>query len=788
LVWAGAALAPLATAQVPDLYDPDTYREIRLTFSQTNWWQQLVQNYTPEINIPARMVVDNKTYTDVGVRFRGNTSYFQLPAGSEKKCFNIETDAFVPGQDIYGYNHLNLNNGFHDPTFMREFIGYWITRRHGLAPKANFVKLFLNDVYWGVYINVQQPNKDMMKEWFRSNDGNRYRGFPTSGTFGNGRCALTWLGTNVATYLSAYQAKQGDGTDLMQLCNVLNNTPAAQLPAALPAIFSVDQFYRYASCMNVMTNTDSYIGTGKDHYLYHDEIYGDFHMFPFDLNETLIGTASLAPTYNTTTSIKPAFSKTLPVPEWNARYFAHYRTVFEDTVNWQYLGPIITKYHGMIAADVAADTKKIYTTAQFTANLTQSVSTAQGTVPGLRTLIEARFNHLRGLAQFNVPRPDLSGLAHAPASPTQVDTVTITVQASSNAATVRLWSRSAGPFVAAPMFDDGQHGDGGAGDGIWGALLPPAPPGTLMDYYVEAATAGGAVSFWPKNAELFAPSYRVSWPTGVSPIRINEFVAQNVTGIVDENNQHEDWLELYNTSNLPVTVGGMYLTDNLLLATKWRIPASTQIAGHGTLLVWCDEDGTQGPMHASFKLSASGETIGLFATDGATLLDSYVFGPQQADLATGRVLDGSEPWATLLEPTPRLRNELAATGTRRYTARYAPDHALELGLSGAPRIGTTPALTGAGGGAATPAVLFVAPRPAYFGLAGIGLGPVALLVDPLSVSVLATTVHDGQGRFTLALPIPDDRGLVGGRVYLQTLAVGAGGVAASNALELVLGS
>ena len=785
---AGVLFPALATSQVPDLYDPAVYREFRLTFAQANWWTLLLQNYAPEIDIPADFTVDGKVYKNVGVRFRGNTSYTQLPPGSEKKCFNIQLDSFVAGQDIYGYDHLNLNNGFHDPSFMREFLGYWVCRRHGLAPKANFVKLYLNNVYWGVYLNVQQPNKDMMKEWFRSNDGNRYRGFPTSGTFGGGRCALTWLGSVVSSYLSAYQAKQGDGTDLMQLCNVLNNTPSAQLQATLPAIFSVDQFYRYAACMNVMTNTDSYIGSGKDHFVYHDEIYGAFHMFPFDLNETLAGSTTLSPTYNNTTATYPAFAKTLVFADWNQRYLAHYRSVFQDTVNWNHLGPIVTKYHTMIAADVAADTKKIYTTQQFHDNLTLTVSTANGNIPGLKPLIDARYAFLSGHALFQAPRPTLANLKHAPAVPTPVDPVTVTAQVSSNAATVQLWYRAVGPFVSTPMFDDGQHGDGQAGDGVWGVVLAPAAPGSLVDYYVDARTAAGTTSYEPSTAELRAPYFRVEWPTGNSPIKINEFVAQNLTGIVDENNQHEDWLELYNSSNQPVVVGGMYLTDNQIQATKWLIPSGTTIPAYGTLLVWCDEDGLQGPMHANFKLSTSGEELALFATDGKTRLDYFAFGLQQPDVATGRFYDADLPWVSLPAPTPRAANQLQVAGARAYTALLATNHSVAFGITGTPKIGTAPQLDASNGPAAGTALVLLAVRAATIDLSGLGLGARTLLLDPVTLVPLGTTLFDAQGACSLPLAIPNDPGLTGGRVCLQVFGAGSSGLVAGNALELLIGN
>ncbi|HMS15601.1 MAG TPA: CotH kinase family protein, partial [Planctomycetota bacterium] len=113
-----------ALGQTPSLYDPDTIRDLHLTFPQTNYWTLLTNNYASQTEIPADLVVEGVTYPSVAVRFRGNTSYTQLPSGSQKKSFNIRMDVYTPGQKLLGYEHLNLNNGFHDPTFVREFLAY----------------------------------------------------------------------------------------------------------------------------------------------------------------------------------------------------------------------------------------------------------------------------------------------------------------------------------------------------------------------------------------------------------------------------------------------------------------------------------------------------------------------------------------------------------------------------------------------------------------------------------------------------------------------------------------
>ncbi|MCR9243720.1 MAG: CotH kinase family protein [bacterium] len=791
------AVVSALPAQVPDFYEMGTVRDVYLQFGQPNWWSQLEANYQPETNIAATMTVDGVTYPNVGVRFRGNTSYRNLPSapnqGWEKKSFNIEMDWMVQGQDIYGYDSLNFNNGFHDPLFLREPLTYYVMRQHGVAPKANWIRLHLNGTYWGVYINVQQPNKDMFKEWFRSNDGNRYRCFPTSGNFRNGRCCYTWLGSNVSAYFSAYRVKQGDGLDLMNMCDVLDNTPSGTLQSVLTDVFNLDSFYRYAAVMNVCTQTDSYIGnSGKDHFLYIDEVHGDGTTLPFDLNEAMAESTSLSPTYNTTNPDRPAHARTLVFADWRERYKAHLNAIITHTFNPSHLTPLAQQYHAMIYNDVVSDPKKIYTTAAFQQNLNSSVtipSTGQGqgnqTVPGLVPWIQARHTYLAGNSYVNAPRAALSNLSHSPQNPIPTQAITVTVDATPLATSVDLWSRALGKFTSQPMFDDGQHGDGAANDGTWGVILPAQMPGTLLDYYVEAATAIGAVSYEPHTAELERECghVQIGWPTVSSPIAINEFVAQNVTGPVDENSQHEDWLELYNTSNQTVTVGGMWVSDTLE-RPKWEIPTGTQIAPNGVLRIWCDEDGTQGPMHANFKLSAGGEEVVLYAASGQAIADYYEFGQQYADISTGRMFDGQLPWVTFPQPTHLTTNLPSTCGQRTYGALDHDSQGVTLSLSGTLQIGTSAVFDIADGPAGGTALGALSTAPDYVDLGQFGLGGVTYLL-PLTNTVVAGVLPlSGSGTASWTTALPNDPGFVGVRVYAQSLTVDGSTFDSSPAVEL----
>ncbi len=172
------------------------------------------------------------------------------------------------------------------------------------------------------------------------------------------------------------------------------------------------------------------------------------------------------------------------------------------------------------------------------------------------------------------------------------------------------------------------------GDGPW-AMLSAATP--------------GAANINPEQPEDIT-------------LYINEFLALNDAGLQDETGAWEDWLELYNPGPDDVAVGGLFLTDDLAVPTQWALP-DTVIPAGGHLLVWCDNDPEDGPLHATFKLSGDGETVALFGriAAGTPVIDSYTFGAQTADVSEGRVTDGGADWTFFAQPTPGAPNSGGST-------------------------------------------------------------------------------------------------------------------------------
>jgi len=143
--------------------------------------------------------------------------------------------------------------------------------------------------------------------------------------------------------------------------------------------------------------------------------------------------------------------------------------------------------------------------------------------------------------------------------------------------------------------------------------------------------------------------------TGSSSVIINELMADNKYTIQSDQGNYTDWIELYNTADDAIAVGGMFLTDNLT-TYRWQFPSNTTIQAHGYLLVWADDNFRLGGLHTNFKLDANGETIGLYATDGS-LMDSVAFGKQITDISYGRTVDGGSNFVYITEPTPGEANK-----------------------------------------------------------------------------------------------------------------------------------
>jgi spore coat protein CotH len=266
------------------LYDTNVLRTIFIDFEKDDWESELADFKPTDVEVDASMTVDGKTYPTVGVSFRGSSSYFSIGQG-HKRSINISMDMADSEQRLLNYKTLNLLNSNDDASMMHAVLYSHISSKYTPTPKANFVRVVINGENWGIYQNVQQFNNDLIEEWYPNKKGARWK---VPGRPGGGG-SLAYLGDNIEDYKRLYEIKSKDREEdwqaLVELCRVLNETPAEKLQSALEPILDVESVLWFLAIDNVLINSDGYWIRASDYSLHRDSD-GKFHIIAHDMNES----------------------------------------------------------------------------------------------------------------------------------------------------------------------------------------------------------------------------------------------------------------------------------------------------------------------------------------------------------------------------------------------------------------------------------------------------------------------------------------------------------------------
>jgi hypothetical protein len=643
------------------LYDRTVLRTLFLEFENEDWEKELADFKPTDVEIAANLIVDGKPYRDVGVSFRGSSSFFMVPEGL-KRSLNLSIDFVHQDQRLYGYRSLNLLNCNGDASMMSSALYSTIASQRIATPKVNFVKVVINGESWGLYCSSQQFDKDFLKENFGTTGGARWK---VSGS-PRGDGGLRYLGEEFEPYRQRFEIKSKDKEsswrDLIQLCKVLNETPADQLEQALDPLLDIDGVLWFLAVDVALINSDGYWVRASDYNLYQDPT-GKFHVLPHDMNEAFRGArggggpggpggrgggppgfgppgfgppgfgpppdrgggdrpregdrrigdgaegrgaggpgrggfdrggpperggrgrggppggsgrggpernVELDPLVGIEDAAKPLRSKLLANEKLRTRYLQHVRTIAEQWLNWDRIGPHVADSRKLLEEEVAKDTRKLFKTEDFLAATSPAAVGEDNSLTGVRAFAQRRANYLLGHEAISELPKKLVSLSQSPSASPAKDR-----QSSPNASSVE------------------------------------------------------------------------------SAVVISEVMAIGSDSIQDPQGEAEDWIELHNQGTKPVDLSGYYLSDKRDAPHKWMFPAGVTIAPGGYLVVWADNDVDAKPgLHAGFKLSKKGERVTLSSRQG--VLGEIEFGQQAEGQSFGRF--GQENQS--LTPTPGAANRV----------------------------------------------------------------------------------------------------------------------------------
>jgi len=648
-------------AKSQSFYDIQTIQTIELHFGQSNWdYMMDTAKAGSGSYIMADSININGTSMDsVGVRYKGNSSY---SSNRIKNPIHIELDHFKEAHIYDGITDIKLNNGFKDPSLVRETVSYHIAGCYMAVPKANYARLYINGQFIGIYTNVESITKKFVNSRFGSNDNTFFKCNPVYSSMSKSN--LAYLGPDSASYYNSYEMKSNSGwNDMVNLCSILNNNPNN-----INSILDIDRALWMLAFNNLLVNLDSYTGAISQNYYLYKADNNCFNSILWDLNESFgsfnnSGTGpplnitqmqQLTPMLHLNNTERPLIQKLLNVPIYKKMYMAHFKTIYKEFfVNNQYLS-LANSYQSIIDASVQADANKLYSYSDFINNISQTVSSGPMQIPGITLLMNGRKNYLSTQTDMQYSQPDITNITLSDTLPEMNDNIFVnaTVQ---NGSYVLLGYRfnQQDRFTRIQMYDDGNHGDGAAADGIFGVQIQIGSP--IVQYYIYAENAN-AGKFSPERAEYeYYTIFSSHGNIEAGQVVINELMAINTVTVSDPNNQFEDWIELYNNTNTYISLKGAYLSDSYTNPYKWLFPDNTFIEPYGYLLIWADNDTTQQGLHANFKLSGAGEQV-ILSYNSGYIIDDISFSEQISDISFGRYPNGTGSF-TYLTPTPMALNQ-----------------------------------------------------------------------------------------------------------------------------------
>jgi spore coat protein CotH len=421
-VGCGAASADQAAA----FFDDSAVREIRIDFPDSNWYNTLFQSHARDPEdpyFPARFRSGDIDLGTIGVRFKGNSSFQR---NGIKKPFKLDFNRYDENATFLGLKKLNLNNGDLQPDFLREKLLHDFAGKRSAALRSVFVRLYVNDSFYGLYLAVEQPDKTMMQSRYgEGEDGNLYEAEERMGGAGAGRPNLSWLGTSQSAYENVYLLKTNeeanDFSGLIRFLDILNNTPTAELPERIEATCDVENWLHGMAINNLFVNLDSYLGVGAEYYLYQRSGDGRFVHIQWDHNESFgttgDGTTRLAnpfvldpfylPSANAgggpggggaQNNARPLLSKLWAVDVYKRLYLRIMARFLREGFDSESMEKRTRQLADLIRPHVQADPNKPYTMAQFETALNTQVTGGGGTpIYGLAQFVRERYNYLRPL-------------------------------------------------------------------------------------------------------------------------------------------------------------------------------------------------------------------------------------------------------------------------------------------------------------------------------------------------------------------------------------------------------
>lgn len=498
----------------PDFYQTDAIRQIKLTIKQENWRSALDSlRKNGDDFLVAKADIDGEMYDNVGVKYRASKSF---KIGKKRNPLQLKLNFINKNQTHQGYQSIKLSDALRDPSMIREVLGYEIARKYMPAPQANYAQVYINEEYYGLFVNVEEINDQFLVKHFGDSEGSFFKGIANEkgstpdGCKNNVFSALIYE-TDAACYLNNYELKSTDGwDDLIQLTRILERQANR-----VDRILNIDRTLWMLAFNNVLVNLNSYSGRqSQNFYLYQDStglfnpILGDLNLAFGSYKSAVLGSdlrlkqlQELDPLLHVEEPYKPLIRQLLQDPDRRKIYLSHVRTILnENFANDAYLDRAETLQR-MIQVPFINDNHRKYTFDEFKKSLKSTIG-QRSRIPGIKELMNKRAKLLRRNGALRAIPPSItqvSPLKRGQYESAAINDFTIQAKVDKLPQKVILVYRyhEYDTFKEIEMLDNGKNNDEKAGDGIFSATVS-ANAAAHLAYYIKAENTA-AINFEPSN-------------------------------------------------------------------------------------------------------------------------------------------------------------------------------------------------------------------------------------------------------------------------------------------------
>lgn len=402
------------TAQ--SIFDTSIVHRLELEVSQPGWQDSLLsykENRSGK-RIKANISIDGKKWNDVGIRYKGHSSYFNFAKEELSKLpFNVDANFVLKDQSFEeGIKKIKLSNNYRDLSYIREIIAGQIVSTYLPVPKMAFTEVFVNNKYLGLYTMIESIDSPFLERSFKQRGGVLFKCDPDwhakseVGCAHSDKSSLEYLGENVECYRKWYELKSKNGwEDLIELIRVLELKPDQ-----IESVLDVYSTLWMHALNNTLVNLDSYSGALCHNYYLFKSKNGVFTPLMWDLNLSFGGFQSPGHVpkiahedlYHVSPYLhiknphpsRPLINQLMSQSQYRKVYAFMIRTILADYFENDAYLDLANHFHNLINEAVQAEENRIYRYEDFKKNITSTVSNASQPLIGISDLMAQRTDYL----------------------------------------------------------------------------------------------------------------------------------------------------------------------------------------------------------------------------------------------------------------------------------------------------------------------------------------------------------------------------------------------------------